>query len=93
MGMKVAGLFAGIGGIELGLHKSGHQTVLLNEILDNAKCVLRQHFQGVDLIADVHDVGELPTYVDLVSDDGRPGTRLSGRTGLAGHVGQRPIAC
>jgi hypothetical protein len=30
-GLRVAGLFAGIGGIELGLHRAGHTTELLCE--------------------------------------------------------------
>jgi len=39
---KVAGLFAGIGGFELGMHRAGHQTALVCDILPTAKAVLHQ---------------------------------------------------
>jgi DNA (cytosine-5)-methyltransferase 1 len=87
-GMKVAGLFAGIGGIELGLHRSGHQAVILNEILHNAQEVLRQHFPGVDLVPDVHDVGDLPAVVDLVAA-GFPCQNLSQAGMVAGISGSQ----
>jgi DNA (cytosine-5)-methyltransferase 1 len=45
--LAVAGLFAGIGGIELGLHLAGHSTQLLCEIDPGAKAVLAHHFPDV----------------------------------------------
>jgi DNA (cytosine-5)-methyltransferase 1 len=39
--LSVAGLFAGIGGIELGLHRAGHHTEILCEIDTGASLVLR----------------------------------------------------
>ena len=45
--MKVAGLFAGIGGLELGLHDAGHSTELFCEIKTEAAAVLRARFPGV----------------------------------------------
>ena len=65
-GLRVAGLFAGIGGIELGLHRAGHRSVLLNEIEPGAQAVLRAHFPDVKLTGDVCDLRSLPD-VDLVA--------------------------
>ena len=50
--MKVAGLFAGIGGFELGLGKSGHETTFLSEIEPGANTILRKEFPGIDLAED-----------------------------------------
>jgi DNA (cytosine-5)-methyltransferase 1 len=93
-GLSVAGLFAGIAGIELGLHASGHKTELLNEVWEPARVVLDSHFEGIELISDVRDIVRLPP-VDLVSA-GFPCQDLSqaGRTagiggansGLVGEV-------
>ena len=58
--LRVVGLFAGIGGIELGLHAAGHQTELLCEVMPAAKAVLEERFPGVPLVADVRDIRELP---------------------------------
>jgi DNA (cytosine-5)-methyltransferase 1 len=92
--LTVAGLFAGIGGIELGLHQAGHSTTLLCEIDPGACRVLETRFPGARL---ARDVRELQTVgrVDLVAA-GFPCQDLSqaGRTagidgrhsGLVGHV-------
>ena len=42
--MIATGLFAGIGGIEYGLHACGIDTYLLSEILPEALCVLKNRF-------------------------------------------------
>ena len=42
--VKVAALFAGVGGIELGLHRAGHRTVLFCEKEQNALAVLKRGF-------------------------------------------------
>ena len=65
-GLRVAGLFAGIGGIELGLHRAGHRSVLLNEIEPGAQTVLRARFPGIELTGDVCDLRSLPD-VDFVA--------------------------
>ncbi len=39
---RTAGIFAGIGGLELGLEKAGHQTVALCEVMEEALAVLDQ---------------------------------------------------
>lgn len=83
----IAGLFAGVGGIERGLHESGGQTKLLCEIWEPAQAVLSEHFQDVPLVGDIKDLDQLPD-VDLVSA-GFPCTDLSqaGRTnGISGEA-------
>ncbi len=88
------GLFAGIGGIELGLHAAGFETVLLSEIDPAARTVLETRFAGVELHGDIRSLDELPN-VELVAG-GFPCQDLSqaGRTagirgrnsGLVGEV-------
>lgn len=83
----VAGLFAGIGGIELGLQRVGMQTELLCEWWDPAKAVLEDRFPEVPVVGDVRELGKLPP-VDLVTA-GFPCTDLSqaGRTkGITGEA-------
>src|SRR6266566_1304592 len=58
--LAVVGLFAGIGGIETGLHAAGHESVLLCEIDDSARAVLDARFPGVQLERDVTQLAELP---------------------------------
>ena len=76
----VAGLFAGIGGLELGFHQAGARTELLCEKWEPARAVLGEHFPGVDLRGDIIDLKELPA-TDVVTA-GFPCTDLSqaGRT-------------
>lgn len=83
--LSVAGLFAGIGGLELGLHAAGHRPALLCEVWEPAQDVLTHRFPGVPLHEDVRTLGSLPK-VDLVTA-GFPCTDLSqaGRTaGIGG---------
>jgi DNA (cytosine-5)-methyltransferase 1 len=93
-GLRVVGLFAGIGGIELGLHHAGHRSVLLNEIEPGAQMVLRARFPGIELTGDVGELRSLPD-VDLVAagfpcqDLSQAGRTLGiggSRSGLVGHV-------
>jgi len=44
-----SGLFAGIGGIELGFHRAGHHTILLCENDPAAIAVLEENFHGIPL--------------------------------------------
>src|SRR4051812_10272949 len=62
----VAGLFAGIGGIELGLQRAGAEGVLLCEIDAAASAVLRSHFPDAQFVADVRTLEKLPD-VDIIS--------------------------
>lgn len=53
---QVAALFAGIGGIEVGLHRAGVETRLLCEIDAGACAVLEERFRGVRLAHDVRNL-------------------------------------
>lgn len=84
--MHVAGLFAGIGGFELGMGQAGHSTALLCDVLPAAKAVLTAHFPDVDYRDDITKLRSLPSSVDAICA-GFPCQDLSqaGRTaGLAG---------
>src|SRR5437773_6537837 len=65
--LKVAGLFSGIGGLELGLERAGHVTSLLCENDPAAKLVLKHRFRGVALHDDVCKLRYLPDGIDLVT--------------------------
>lgn len=85
-GFSVAGLFAGIGGIEVGLERSGGHAELLCEYWEPAYTVLERRFDGIELVHDLRDVRSLPK-VDVVTA-GFPCTDLSqaGRTkGITGE--------
>lgn len=64
--MKVAGLFAGIGGLERGLASAGHETSLLCEIWEPARTVLAARMPGVPCEHDVCELKALPGEVDLL---------------------------
>lgn len=84
---SVAGLFAGIGGIELGLGRHGGRAEILCEWWEPAHRVLGKQFPDVELVEDVRDLRRLPK-VDLVTA-GFPCTDLSqaGRTtGITGNA-------
>jgi DNA (cytosine-5)-methyltransferase 1 len=92
--LRVAGLFAGIGGIEAGMHDAGHQTVVLCEWDASARRVLADRFPAVPLHGDIAEVEGLPD-ADLVtagfpcqdlSQAGRTAGISGRRSGLVGHV-------
>jgi DNA (cytosine-5)-methyltransferase 1 len=93
--LKVAGLFAGIGGLETGLADAGHETLLLCEIWEPARAVLKKHLGGIQCERDICDLKSLPAAVDLVTA-GFPCQDLSqagltagidgSRSGLVGEV-------
>ena len=62
---KLASIFAGIGGIELGFEKAGFETVFQCEILPAARAVLKEHFQG-EIRTDIRSLKHLPT-VDVIT--------------------------
>jgi DNA (cytosine-5)-methyltransferase 1 len=64
--LRVVGLFAGIGGIEAGLHRAGHRSELLCEIEDAAVAVLHAQFPTTPLVRDILSLDELPEC-DLVA--------------------------
>ena len=92
---RVAGLFAGIGGLERGLCHAGHETLLLCENAPPAMEVLRQRFSDIPLHADVCSLSALPAETSLVAA-GFPCQDLSqagqtrgidgSRSGLVGEV-------
>ncbi len=93
--MKIAALFAGIGGMELGLHKAGHQTMTTCEIWEPAVEVLAHRFPLVTNHLDVAGLKSLPAKTELLTA-GFPCQDLSQagmtagidgrRSGLVGHV-------
>ncbi len=83
---SVAGLFAGVGGVEVGLAQAGHHTQFLCEIDDGAAAVLSARFAGVELHRDVRTLKRLPA-TDVIAG-GFPCQDLSqaGRTaGIGGR--------
>jgi len=59
-GLRVVGLFAGIGGVERGLALAGHTTELLCEIMEPAQAVLRDKFPDIPIHPDVRTLKTLP---------------------------------
>jgi DNA (cytosine-5)-methyltransferase 1 len=93
--LVVAGLFAGVGGLELGLRRSGHVARLLCEIEPGAHAVLRERFPDVALHRDVCTLAALPSDTQLVvggfpcqdlSQAGKTVGIEGSRSGLVGEV-------
>ena len=93
--MKVAGLFAGIGGLELGLGAASHEATVLCEILEPARSVLAARFPEARVERDVRDMASLPGDVDLLvagfpcqdlSQAGLTAGISGARSGLVGEV-------
>lgn len=93
--LRVAGLFAGIGGLELGMSTSGHTAQLLVENAPAAMHVLRRRFPDVKIEGDVRDLVRLPAGTDVVtagfpcqdlSSVGRKVGIDGARSGLVGEV-------
>lgn len=92
MGMRVAGLFAGIGGLEEGFRRSlGHDavdTTLLCEWWHPAQKVLRERFPGVPIHDDIRTLQSLPRGLDVLTA-GFPCTDLSQAGRTAGIRGEQ----
>jgi DNA (cytosine-5)-methyltransferase 1 len=93
--MKVGALFAGIGGLELGLHEAGHKTVLTCEISAPAVAVLTDRFSDVPNWPDVRTIKSLPKEIDLLtagfpcqdlSQAGMTAGIAGAKSGLVDHV-------
>lgn len=82
---RVIGLFAGIGGIEQGLHLAGFATEFLCEVDLGAQRVLKRHFPGVPIGSDIRDIRRLPS-ADLIAA-GFPCQDLSQAGQTAGIAG------
>lgn len=93
--LVVAGLFAGIGGLELGLHRAGHRTALLCELDPGARAVLDDRFPNVPKHDDICTLQTLPAETTLVaagfpcqdlSQAGKTRGISGSRSGLVGEV-------
>lgn len=85
---NMVGLFAGIGGLELGLGRHGWNTELLCEIEPGAQAVLRTRFPDVPLHPDVTRLRSLPRDTELVAA-GFPCQDLSQAGRTAGITGSK----
>jgi DNA (cytosine-5)-methyltransferase 1 len=85
---SAVGLFAGIGGIELGLARAGHHATLLCENEPGAVEVLRERFPGVPVHQDVRDLRKLPKGTELLAG-GFPCQDLSQAGMTAGIRGEQ----
>ncbi|HEY5106674.1 MAG TPA: DNA (cytosine-5-)-methyltransferase [Caulobacteraceae bacterium] len=85
--MKVAGLFAGIGGLEVGLAASGHAAELFCEISPPARAVLAARFPDVPCEGDVRTLRTLPCDIELIVA-GFPCQDLS-QAGMTAGIGGR----
>jgi len=93
--MRVAGLFSGIGGLELPFHESGSETLMLCDAWEPSQAVLAARFPSVPVHGDIATLDALPAELDVVAA-GFPCTDLSqaGKTagiggaesGLVAHV-------
>ncbi len=93
--LRTASLFAGVGGVELGLSRAGHETHFFCEFEPGAQEVLKHHFSDVPLHSDVRNLRYLPKGTELLTA-GFPCQDLSqagetrgirgSRSGLVGEV-------
>lgn len=93
--LEVAGLFAGIGGLELGLGRAGHHARLLCELDASARAVLEAHLPEVPLHDDVRTLDRLPRGTTLLaagfpcqdlSQAGKTAGIAGARSGLVGEI-------
>ncbi|MBL8922192.1 MAG: DNA (cytosine-5-)-methyltransferase [Myxococcaceae bacterium] len=93
--LGVAGLFAGIGGVELGLARGGHETTLLCEFDLAANAVLEERFPRLMRHGDVRTLVRVPRETDLIaagfpcqdlSQAGKTAGISGARSGLVGEV-------
>jgi DNA (cytosine-5)-methyltransferase 1 len=93
--MRVAGLFAGIGGLERGLNLAGHESALLCENDPAANAVLDARFPDVGRHNDVRTLSKVSGDIDLIvagfpcqdlSQAGRTAGITGKNSGLIGSV-------
>ncbi len=87
-GARMVGLFAGIGGLELGLSAHGWDSTLLCEIDPGARAVLAARFPDAELRTDITRLRALPPETELVAA-GFPCQDLSQAGRTAGITGTR----
>lgn len=86
--LSVVGMFAGVGGIELGLERAGHHARVLCEIDEGAHAVLLARFDAIErLERDIRELTRLPTDTDLLTA-GFPCQDLSQAGMTAGIAGK-----
>lgn len=88
MSGRAVGLFAGIGGLELGLSDHGWDTELYCEIDEGAQAVLSARFPDAELHGDVTTLRSLPAGIELVAA-GFPCQDLSQAGKTVGITGAR----
>lgn len=86
--MRIAGLFAGVGGLERGLCDAGHHASLLCEIWEPARAVLAARMPDVPCERDIRDLRSLPEDIELLVG-GFPCQDLSQAGLTAGIEGSR----
>lgn len=95
MSLNVAGLFAGVGGLELGLRNAGHRTSLLCEKWEPALAVLKEQFPDTRLHEDIRDLDSLSADTDMIaagfpcqdlSQAGKTAGIEGARSGLVGEI-------
>jgi DNA (cytosine-5)-methyltransferase 1 len=64
--LKTVGLFAGIGGFEIGLAKAGHDLACMCENDRAARAVLQKHFSSVEVKEDISTMSGFPRGTELV---------------------------
>lgn len=93
-GLRTVGLFSGVGGLELGLERAGHSTLLTCELEPGARAVL-EHQLGHRVHDDVRTLDSLPRGTDLVvggfpcqdlSQAGRTAGIRGAKSGLVSEV-------
>jgi DNA (cytosine-5)-methyltransferase 1 len=86
--LATVGLFSGIGGIELGLARAGHESLLLCENDSSANAVLAARFPDTPKHDDVRTLAALPSGTQLLAG-GFPCQDLSQAGKTAGIAGSR----
>jgi DNA (cytosine-5)-methyltransferase 1 len=93
--LATVGLFSGVGGIEVGLAKAGHEALLLCEVDPIARAVLGARFSGTPIHDDIRTLRALPNGTELVvggfpcqdlSQAGQTRGIAGSRSGLVGEV-------
>lgn len=93
--LSFVGLFAGIGGLERGLERAGHRSLLMCELDPAARAVLDSRFPSIPKHDDVTTLERLPDSTELLvagfpcqdlSQAGRTAGIGGKNSGLIGHV-------
>jgi DNA (cytosine-5)-methyltransferase 1 len=58
--LKIAGLFAGVGGLEEGFRLAGHESTTLCEVDPAARWVLKRRFPKAEIVEDVRALAAIP---------------------------------